>query len=167
MQKKMHNLLANLGIFMDLSPYKPILCGTIPLDISTASSDLDIIMDVRNFNQFKQTVDNLYSHFPHYHFQLKTVRGTLTAKANFFVQDKEIELFGQPHPVETQFAYLHMCIEYEILKQRPVLKEKVIQYKESGMKTEPAFASLLGLKGDPYEALIQYGREQIGIGCFS
>ncbi len=164
LQRKIYRLLVDLGIFEDLSSYSPTLCGTIPLDIATASSDLDIIMDVRNDHLFKQTVDSLYSHFPHYHFQFKTIRGTRSAKANFFVQDKEIELFGQPNPVETQYAYLHMCIEYEILKRQPHLREQIINYKENGIKTEPAFASLLGLNGDPYEALLIHGRDQFGIG---
>ena len=32
-------------------------------------------------------------------------------------------------------------------------RHNVIELEQSGLKTEPAFARLLGLNGDPYEAL--------------
>ena len=50
-----------------------------------------------------------------------------------------------------------MIIEHHILQQEGEdFKRKVVALKESGMKTEPAFAQLLGLDGDPYLALLEY-----------
>ena len=36
-----------------------------------------------------------------------------------------------------------------------MLKSKVIELKQSGQKTEPAFAALLQLQGDPYAAMLK------------
>lgn len=44
----------------DLAPYSPVLCGTIPISINVEGSDLDIIMEVYDFETFKQQAANLY-----------------------------------------------------------------------------------------------------------
>ncbi len=76
---------------------------------------------------------------------------------SFQFRDFEIELFAQNQISTQQQAYLHMLIEYKILQAHPEsFKQQVIQLKQSGFKTEPAFAHLLGLKGDPYQALLSY-----------
>ena len=50
-----------------------------------------------------------------------------------------------------------MIIEAEILEEKGEdFRQKIIELKKSGIKTEPAFAQLLNLKGDPYEALINF-----------
>jgi hypothetical protein len=36
------------------------------------------------------------------------------------------------------------------------LREKVINLKLSGLKTEPAFCQVLGIAGDPYEELLKF-----------
>ena len=38
------------------------------------------------------------------------------------------------------------------------MKEEIVSLKKQGYKTEPAFCKVLGLKGDPYHSLIQYGK---------
>ncbi len=43
-----------LNIMEDLTLYSPVLCGTIPIRIDTLHSDLDIVMEVHNYNAFEQ-----------------------------------------------------------------------------------------------------------------
>lgn len=48
-----------------------------------------------------------------------------------------------------------MIAEYRILKERGEdFKQKIIQLKQQGMKTEPAFGLLLGLE-NPYKDLLK------------
>lgn len=48
-----------------------------------------------------------------------------------------------------------MIIEAEILAQLDNdFRQQIITMKTNGWKTEPAFAQVLGLEGDPYEALL-------------
>ncbi|WP_245686839.1 DUF4269 domain-containing protein [Tenuibacillus multivorans] len=141
----------------DLSEYQPTLCGTVPLGINIEGSDLDMVIEVHDFDEFEQKLTRLYSREEGFRVKRFTVRGVSTIKANFYFRGFEFELFGQPQPIHKQYAYLHMVIEDSILKQRPELKEKIYDLKTKGYKTEPAFCKLLELSGDPYEALLDYG----------
>ena len=50
-----------------------------------------------------------------------------------------------------------MIIEHEILQSKGgIFRLEIIKLKQNGYKTEPAFAFLLGLKGDPYIELLDY-----------
>jgi len=47
--------------------------------------------------------------------------------------------------------------EFQILeKEGEAFKHKIIALKKQGVKTEPAFAKVLDLVGDPYEAILKY-----------
>ena len=66
------------------------------------------------------------------------------------------EIFGQNIPTEKQNAYRHMLIEKEILNERGIeFRNKIMELKHSGIKTEPAFAQLIGLTGNLYKALLK------------
>ncbi|HRF37192.1 MAG TPA: DUF4269 domain-containing protein, partial [Saprospiraceae bacterium] len=55
-----------------------------------------------------------------------------------------------------QNAYRHLLIEARLLEERgPEFRQQIIELKQQGVKTEPAFARLLGLEGDAYEALLR------------
>ena len=58
---------------------------------------------------------------------------------------------------DQQNAYKHMIIEYSILKEKDTkFKAEIIKLKSEGMKTEAAFAQLLGLLGNPFEELLKF-----------
>jgi hypothetical protein len=159
-QKKAYNAIQYLNIMNDLHEFTPILCGTIPLRVDTENSDLDIIMEVNNFAGFEERIRGLYNKQKNFQIKHTKIRGRKVVKANFFYQNFEFELFGQAQPIHKQYAYLHMMIEHALLKENPDLKEKVIQLKKQGYKTEPAFCEALEISGDSYENLIIYGRNR-------
>ncbi|KLV27102.1 DUF4269 domain-containing protein [Niallia circulans] len=157
-QQQAYLALKKLKINEILHSYKPILCGTIPIGVDIESSDLDIIMEVYEFEIFSQIVIDYFGKMNHFRLKRLMIREVEVIKANFYFDGFEFELFGQPIPVKQQYAYLHMIIEHAVLRINPSVKEEVLIRKKQGYKTEPAFCQVLGLKGDPYQALIEYGK---------
>ncbi|MDF2553491.1 MAG: hypothetical protein K0R77_2766 [Chryseobacterium sp.] len=73
---------------------------------------------------------------------------------NFMLEEFLIEIFGQAKPTTQQNAYLHMIAEYKILLEKGEdFKQKIIELKKKGIKTELAFGMLLNLE-NPYEDLL-------------
>lgn len=159
-QRRAYHVICQLGIMKDLAAYTPVLCGTIPLRIDLPNSDLDIIMEVSDFEHFQQQATMLYGKNELFTLKRLTIREIPVIKANFFFQGFEFELFGQPQPVHKQYAYLHMVIQHRLLETIPSLREQIILLKKQGYKTEPAFCMILGLEGDSYEKLLEYGKEK-------
>jgi len=153
-QQKAHQMLTAHAIFKKLDKYKPILVGTIPIDIDIENSDLDIICYVEHIEEFR---NELFHHFQHEKDFIISENPKFSAlKANFFIDDFEIEIFGQNMPSEKQSAYRHLLIEYQILLEKGEdFRLQIVELKNLGYKTEPAFAKLLGLEGDAYEALLK------------
>ncbi len=55
-----------------------------------------------------------------------------------------------------------MITEHAILKEKGKnFKQEIIKLKASGLKTEPAFAKLLGIEGDPYEELLKLNQNSM------
>ncbi|MDQ0352162.1 hypothetical protein J2R98_001996 [Alkalibacillus filiformis] len=159
-QQKALTAINELNILNDLSRYDPILCGTIPLQIDIEDSDLDIIFYVTNFSEFEDKVLKLYSHLSDFKLERKRIRDEDVVKANFNFKGFEFEMFGQNQPTHKQHAYLHMIVQAEVLKRDESMKCKVIELKEKGYKTEPAFCEVLGIDGDPYIGLLEYGEKK-------
>lgn len=74
---------------------------------------------------------------------------------SFEVEGLAVEVFGQALPTACQNAYRHMVIEARLLALGgAALRQQVLARKASGVKTEPAFAQMMGIAGDPYYALL-------------
>lgn len=90
----------------------------------------------------------------------------MTVIANFFLDGFEIEIFGQNIPTRLQFAYRHLIVEYNLLnKHGEKLRQKIVELKKQGWKTEPAFALALGLTGDPYAELLKFEANDKNTNC--
>ena len=139
-----------------LKKYNPILTGTIPIEIDVPESDLDIICECQNHSEFKAYLLDQFSQkkdFKVYSILQNDIESTI---AEFKTENFLFEIFGQNIPTERQDAYRHMIIERNILEEKGFeFKQKVKDLKSSGIKTEPAFAKLLGLEGDPYIELLK------------
>jgi Domain of unknown function (DUF4269) len=160
-QRRAHRALVELGILRDLAAFDPVLVGTIPLAIDVATSDLDIVCRVPDPAPFEDALRRLYGSRPQFRLR-KLRRATAPAGkrgpatvARFRHRRQLIEVFGQDLAVEEQAGFRHMVVEARLLALGgETLHRRVRKLKRTGAKTEPAFAELLGLRGDPYRALL-------------
>jgi hypothetical protein len=131
-----------------LKDFSPVIVGTLPLDLFTYMSDIDIICYFTDIAKFESVLQNPIR---------KKLGGVDSVIASFEHDRFQFEIVGQPVPVMQQAAYRHMVVEWSILSASDAsFKSKVMELKRKGIKTEPAFAQVLGLQGDPYEALQRY-----------
>ncbi|MGB2760068.1 MAG: DUF4269 domain-containing protein [Maribacter stanieri] len=150
-------------IFEKLEKYNPILTGTIPIGIDIPESDLDIICECENHSEFSKHLLQEFSDNKDFKIYSTEQNGIEATIAEFKTDKFLFEIFGQNIPTEEQNAYRHMIIESRILKEKGIdFKEKIIKLKSSGIKTEPAFAKLLELNGNPYVELLKlYSKEGV------
>jgi ADP-ribose pyrophosphatase YjhB (NUDIX family) len=146
--------LQRLEIMDVLAAFTPILIGTFPLDVETAQSDLDVACFAPDLDEFATAVSACYGDFPCFRINRKLVRGVPTIVATVDGGDFDVQIFAQPQPVLAQYGYRHLLVEARLLALGDAGDQQAIRrLKESGIKTEPAFAQHFGIKGDPYEAL--------------
>lgn len=156
-QKMAYSDLMELKIFEKLKKFNPLLTGTIPIEIDLPESDLDIICQCENHNEFTVLLSNFFSDYDDFEIKTYFRDEVETTVARFRTENFLIEIFGQNISTEEQNAYMHMIAEYNILRKNNFeFRNKIIQLKSEGFKTEPAFAKLLGLDGDPYKELLKF-----------
>lgn len=152
-QQAAYDTLKKHKIMEQLAAFDPLLAGTIPIEIDIAESDLDIICCSTALRHFAQTLENLFG--KQNGFSIRNHENAVVAE--FKTEQFTVEIFGQAIPTQQQNAWRHMLIEHQLLqKYGESFRQKIIQLKQEGYKTEPTFARLLGLKGDPYAALLNY-----------
>lgn len=156
-QKRIFEVLENSQIFQKLKTYHPILAGTFPIGINIDGSDLDIILETRDLETLKKLLISEFHDQEQFSINLVEINEVESLICKFQLEEFPVELFAQDQPTELQNAYLHMIKEFAILENEgDEFRKKVIELKELGLKTEPAFAKLLGLSGNPYIELLKY-----------
>ncbi len=149
----LYNKYCSLSIFG--AEYTPVLAGTIPLGVDTYESDLDILCFARDLPGFTSRMRALYGGKTGFLVKTKEIRGCPAVITRFEHAGFPIEIFAQAVTVDQQYGYRHMLVERRLLGLGgEEMVEAIRKLRLSGLKTEPAFAQYLRLKGDPYEALI-------------
>ncbi|QHW34307.1 DUF4269 domain-containing protein [Paenibacillus rhizovicinus] len=156
-QTEVFALLTKHRIMEKLAIYDPVLVGTVPIGIQTASSDLDIICCVADFDRFEADARTLFHREAGFVCKRSEAAGDRSERitVNFMVENWPIELFGERLPVRQQNGFRHMVIESRLLALfGEAFRVRVVRLKNEGMKTEPAFARVLRIAGDPYGGLL-------------
>lgn len=143
--------------------FSPLIVGTFPLGLQGPESDVDVLLSSPDLDALLERLVSLF--FSCAEFESEKSWGSNGNDGKDFVITRfkwngvPFEVYGEKTPTHRQRAYLHFQVEERLLKLggRP-LRERVRALRESGMKTEPAFASALGLKGDPYFRLLELHR---------
>ncbi|MBO6186645.1 MAG: DUF4269 domain-containing protein [Chryseobacterium sp.] len=154
-QKRAYEVIARYQVFEKLSNFSPILAGTIPIEIDIEESDLDIICEAENNVEFEKFLIEIFEGFD-LKIEKSKINDEESLVCNFELEEFPIEIFAQNKPTTQQNAYRHMIAEYKILQEKgEKFKQKIIDLKKKGIKTEPAFGILLGLE-NPYEDLLKF-----------
>lgn len=157
-QQQAYAALRRLGILTTLRAYGPILAGTIPLAIDVPGSDLDLICEVMEADQpaFAALLERHYGALPGFKLRYARWQELPTVLCRFRAEGFDWELFAQPRPARQQQAVRHLQVEYDVLRAGgKAWRQALRQLRQAGLKTEPAFARLLRLPGDPYAALLR------------
>lgn len=152
-QQRAYRVLKRSGIFESLKSYDPLLAGTVPISIDLPESDLDIIchLDSGDAGRFVRLLSSLYGSMPG--FDIRTENDVVVC--NFIAESESIEIYASPVPTHLSRAFIHMIVEERLLRLGGEnFRGRIIALKKSGLKTEPAFAEMLALNGDPYEEIV-------------
>lgn len=152
--KNAFSALQKSKILSAFKKFDPLVVGTLPLAISNKKSDLDIIVQSRQLNE----IEDILNQNPFWgvrHKKRIRVNELESLVASFEFEGVPFELFAQSRATTKQMAYRHFFIEEKLLKYKgPQFKERILDLRRQGLKTEPAFAVALGFEGDPYRSLL-------------
>lgn len=154
---KYQTVIENLALLSRLQEFHPMVIGTPPLGLETETSDLDIACYAKDLDQFMQLAASEFGDYPSLNIRCGNIHPDLTVCVEFQSCDWTIELFCQSVPIHQQWGVRHYWMEHRLLNLEPQLRPIIQHLKRVGYKTEPAFALMLGLEGDPYRAMLALG----------
>ncbi|MCF3931905.1 DUF4269 domain-containing protein [Acuticoccus sp. M5D2P5] len=149
--------VTRLAVLDRLARFGPRLAGTPPLGLDLPGSDIDILCHAPDPAAFADAVWTAFA--AHEGFAMRQWTGPRRPViASFMAEGWVFELFGDDRPVEAQEGWRHFVIERRLLAiGGAALHAAVMAWRRRGYGTEPAFARVLGLAGDPYAALLDLG----------
>jgi hypothetical protein len=131
-----------------------MLAGTPPLGIDISGSDIDVICEVDDYSAFAEGLAGAFRNRRGFRIWQWTGEARCIV-CRFEAEEWTFEIFGSTAPLACQVAVRHFEIEKRLLARGDRrFAEAVRAAKRAGMKTEPAFAKLLGLADDPYLAML-------------
>ncbi|TGM13486.1 DUF4269 domain-containing protein [Leptospira selangorensis] len=152
------SLLKDHKVLEILSEFSPEFVGSIPIGVDLPHSDIDIICELRH--SILKVLES-FSSYPSFQISEKVLGNIPSIICRFRLGSEKVEIVAQSLSPKKQIAYQHMAIEEKILNEKgETFRLSVLEKKKEGKNTEEAFAELLGLKGDPYSSLLEYGERE-------
>ena len=153
-QQKVYEIITKLDILNELAKYDATLVSTICIGIDIEESDLDIICQVSDFDEFRIVLRKLFSQYQEFYQWENKEKDYIVC--SFHTDDFLFEIFGSTQAVEEQNAYRHLSIMNRLLDLGDrKLRDEVRFLKKLGLKSEPSFAKILNLNGNPFEEMLK------------
>lgn len=147
--------LAREGVWQALARFHPVMAGSIPLGLDTEATDVDVLVEAGNLKAFRQQCTYTWGGRPGFSLAEREWQGSPAVICRFPADSRLCEVFAQPRPVAEQQGFRHLIAEWRLLTAGgEALYHAVRAARMRGLKTEPAFAEVLRLEGDPYVALL-------------
>lgn len=155
--EKVWSALQGSKILFELKEFFPLVTGTFPLALGTEDSDLDLTICCKDFKSLGSRLESLYGSLQEFSLEQVEIDSLDTLICSFFFGGVRFEIFAQGIASVKQKSFIHFAVEEKILKfGGETLRKQVQMERLKGLKTEPAFAKVLGLKGDPYTELLHW-----------
>lgn len=150
-------ILDEARIFERLQAFDPRWVGSVPLDIHGPGADADICCSASDdLDRFEAFLRSEFGSLAGASVSPNLHAGEASIIAKFSLGDLPVEIYGRNRPVETHESYIHWLAEHRLLELADDrLREDVRVAKAGGLKTEPAFADVLGLGGEPYTEVLK------------
>lgn len=118
-------------------------------------SDIDVACTSRSLDEFLDVVQAEYGTYAHFASRIARWLEPHAAVCTFWHRGWTFELFCQTLSLREQVGVRHFELERRLLAIEPALRDVVLAWRYTGLKTEEAFARSLGLRfTDPYRAML-------------
>ena len=147
------------GVLKSLLAFDPRVVGTLPLGLAVPDSDVDIVCHASDPIGFAEVIWRRYHSCDGFLLNQWT-SAERPVIARFAWGGWPFEIFASQQPVDEQQGWLHFEVERRLLAlDDGRLRDAVMRLRSSGAKTEPAFAAVLAIAGDPYRGLLELVHE--------
>ncbi len=154
--------LKNSQVLSLLKKFSPLVAGTFPLGLNNENSDLDILIKLEDKKILIELAKKNWADLLDFKITESIVDQLETVIIQFKIDSISFEIFAQAEEPVRQNAYIHFLIEERLLKELGQdFYNLVMRLRKQGIKTELAFAQVLNLSGDPYEALSELQKKPI------
>ncbi|QUT07417.1 DUF4269 domain-containing protein [Sphingobium phenoxybenzoativorans] len=141
------------GLMDMLAAFDPHVVGTLPLGVSVPGSDIDIVCHAADPAEFSALLWRNLRHRAAFGMR-QWIAVPNPVIVSFTYLGWPFEIYGADQPVRDQPGWRHFMVEKRLLTLAAAsFRDAVMRERRKGAKTEAAFATVLGLTGDPYEAL--------------
>ena len=90
--------LNEMKIFQSLKKYDPVFAGTIPIDIHTSDSDVDIICYAQNLEEFWNDLIDHFQACNNFKIYQREIKSKKSVVCSFSTKWFLVEIFGQNTP---------------------------------------------------------------------
>ncbi len=164
-QRRAYEALSETGVLVKIASWggeeiglgeAPALAGSLPLDLAFEDSDIDVVTYAPDLKSFAGILRREFGEHENFQSQRGISLGVATLMTTFRFGGESFEIFSQNILVPQQNAIIHLLVEERLLNLGDVaFREKILEARRRGLKTELAFGEVLGLE-DPYRELLTF-----------